>query len=313
MLNWRKKGLIFSPSMIKGWQVTHAQVPTVLIKDDCVRVYFAMRPKANLSLTCFVDLDKRDNSKIIRVNTEPILELGDPGMFDEHGIMPSCAVAHHGQVYLYYSGWQRCVSLPYNNYTGLAISNDGGETFSKYSKGPIIDRTPNELFSATSPEIVKKSDDEWYMFYCSGTNWLTINHKMEHTYNIKLAISKDGKKWEQLNKTIIEQSNEFEAITKPSIFFLDNQYHMLFCFRGSSDFRDGKDAYRIGYANSKDLINWHRNDEKAGISNSEEGWDSDMIAYPAVLELEQKIILFYNGNGFGEKGFGYAELIKVEK
>ena len=90
---------------------THAQVPTPLVGEGFIRVYFSSRPERSLSLTTFVDLDADDPAKILRVNPTPILELGKPGTFDEHGIMPSCAIKSGGTVFLYYSGWSRAVSV----------------------------------------------------------------------------------------------------------------------------------------------------------------------------------------------------------
>jgi hypothetical protein len=86
---------------------------------------------------------------------------------------------------------------------------------------------------------------------------------------------------------------------------------MWFCYRGTQDFRDGSDSYRIGYAWSTDLINWTRNDDRVGIEPSIDGWDSKMLAYPCVVEVGEKILMFYAGNGFGRDGFGYAELEDV--
>ena len=43
-----------------------------------------------------------------------------------------------------------------------------------------------------------------------------------------------------------------------------------------------------------------------GIDVSEEGWDSEMIAYPFVWEHKGQRYMAYNGNGFGRSGFGYA-------
>jgi hypothetical protein len=83
---------------------------------------------------------------------------------------------------------------------------------------------------------------------------------------------------------------------------------MWFCYRGSRDFRDGEDAYRIGYAHSTDMQKWCRQDDTVGIDVSESGWDSKMIAYPAVVTAKGRTLMFYNGNGFGVDGFGYATL-----
>jgi hypothetical protein len=73
---------------------------------------------------------------------------------------------------------------------------------------------------------------------------------------------------------------------------------MWFCARG--------DSYRLGYAESADGLAWERHDERAGLEPSDEGWDSEMIAYPCVFDRHGERYLFYNGNGYGETGIGYA-------
>jgi len=44
------------------------------------------------------------------------------------------------------------------------------------------------------------------------------------------------------------------------------------------------------------------------ISVSKSGWDSEMISYPHVFELDDKIYMLYLGNQVGKAGFGLAEL-----
>ena len=48
-------------------------------------------------------------------------------------------------------------------------------------------------------------------------------------------------------------------------------------------------------------------DDQAGITLSDEGWDSFMLAYPDVVDVGGHRYMFYNGNGFGQTGFGFAE------
>lgn len=308
-MKWHKHGLILSLNGAGGWMKSHAQVPTPLVCEGFIRVYFASRPERNVSLTTFVDLDLDNPARILRLNPNPVLELGKPGTFDEHGIMPSCAVRHGSQVFLYYSGWSRGASVPYTNATGLAVSDDGGQTFNKISEGPILAKSPKDPFSATSP-VVLKEEDTWHMWYCSGTGWLQIAGKYEHTYDIKCARSQDGMTWEPSAAPVIPQRTEHEALTRPYVVKRRDGYHMWFCYRGSHDFRDGNDAYRIGYATSTALQQWRRQDEAVGIDVSETGWDSKMMAYPAVVTVHGRTLMFYNGNGFGVDGFGYAALAR---
>ncbi|HTF05138.1 MAG TPA: hypothetical protein VK826_14015 [Bacteroidia bacterium] len=309
-MHWNKKGLVFGPSKGTDWLQSHAQVPTALVKADegILRVYFATRPEPGRSMTSFVDLDLNDLSRVKYVHNDFILPVGRPGTFDQHGIMPSSVVEHEGQVYLYYSGWSRSAGVPYNNFTGLAISSDGGKTFVKHTEAPVLERNSRELFSATSPNVLREGG-HWHMWYCSGTNWHEVNGKFEHTYDIKYASSADGKKWIQNGLPVIRQKNEFEAITKPAVIRMNGTYHMWYCYRGSEDFRNGKQSYRIGYAQSKDATNWERMDDQSGIDVSASGWDSMMIAYPEIVRINDRMIMLYNGNHFGMEGFGYAELI----
>jgi len=83
---------------------------------------------------------------------------------------------------------------------------------------------------------------------------------------------------------------------------------MWFCYRSSKDFRDGSGSYRIGYAESLNGEAWSRDDAQLGLDVSESGWDSTMVCYPYVLEFDGKTHMFYNGNGFGRSGIGYAVL-----
>lgn len=297
-------GRLFNVNGQHDWMNSHAQVPTVLCKreEGIVRVYFSSRPTQNLSLTTFIDLSYENPREQIYLNPQPILPTGKSGMFDEHGIMPSSAVDNNGEVFLYYSGWSRGTSLPYANFTGLAISEDGGRTFRKVGPGPIIDRTYWGPYSATSPHVLKLNN-QWYMFYCSGVEWIEIDGKLEHTYDIKIAQSHNGINWEQTGKVAIPQKNKFEAITRPTIYFDGEIFHMWFCYRGSQSFRDGVNSYKIGYAKSQNLFDWERVDDNF-INSGDHLWDSKMNAYPDVKKIGSQLWIFYNGNNFGKEGFG---------
>jgi hypothetical protein len=304
---WEKKGKIFAPE--KGYNLirSHSQIPTALVLEDRIRIYFATRPRPGLSLTTYIDVELNDPKKIIYVHDQPILELGEAGMFDEHGIMPNHVVTINDQIYLYYGGWSKRVSIDYSNWIGLAISTDGGKTLKKKYRGPVVDRTPWEPFSATGIFSLYH-ENQWHMWYGAGTSWQTVNNKLEHTYEVRSGVSADGINWKRSNQTVLQKKIPNESNYRPSVHRLGDKWHMWFCYRGIEDFRDGRDAYRIGYAWSNDLKRWHREDSLAGIDLSPEGWDSKMMAYPYVVKVQDRLYMFYNGNGFGQSGFGYAEL-----
>ena len=66
------------------------------------------------------------------------------------------------------------------------------------------------------------------------------------------------------------------------------------------------EQYRIGYAHSKDGINWERRDDLSGIDVSESGWDGIAISYPHVIEHNGYLYMLYCGNDYGRDGLGIA-------
>ena len=122
---WEKKGLIFKPNNQWDWIHSHANVPTPIVLEDCIRVYFASRNQDGKSIPVYIDLDKNDPTTIIDIVKEPIVELGKLGTFDDAGINPCSVVRKDGIFYLYYVGWMPTVSVPYRNSIGLLISEDG--------------------------------------------------------------------------------------------------------------------------------------------------------------------------------------------
>lgn len=291
---------------------SHAQCPFPLDFGDFVRVYFATREQYQNNMCRayggFVDLDKNDLKKIINVSSEPLMDLGGIGEFDEFGSMPISVVKHNGEYYLYYVGWSRGFSTPYDWEIGFAKSNDGAR-FKKIGKGPLIGPTMDEPYLNSTPVVYKFAEDNWHMFYHTGVQWIKGEDKLESQYVIKHAVSKDGINWDRNSKPIIPLKVKNECQTTPALMELNGKYHVFFCYREGLDFRYNKEkAYRIGYACSDDLINWERDDSKAGIDVSESGWDSEMIEYPHITKINNKYIMFYCGNHFGKDGFGYAEL-----
>ncbi|MBO4643356.1 MAG: hypothetical protein J5716_01975 [Alphaproteobacteria bacterium] len=306
-MRWIKKGLIFKANGEYGWIKSHAQVPKPLVLDDCIRVYFSPRNDENISCIAMMDLDRNNPKNILKIYDKPVLEHGEMGYFDEHGVMPQFVCKKNNQVYLFYAGWSRRDGIPYSNWTGLAISDDNGLTFKKAFDVPVLDRAQGEVYSATGLTVFEEGN-LYYGFYANGTKWCDVNGKLESAYEIVAATSEDMIHWKRNPVPIFSKNDGNEANTAPTLAKINGVYHMWFCYRGVEDYRDGRNSYRIGYAYSKDLKTWIRDDSKSGFERSKDGWDSKMTPYPYVVKVDDRYLMFYNGNYFGKAGFGYAEL-----
>jgi hypothetical protein len=315
MFHGKKLGKVFTPQDVSGrpWLREFAQAPATLLLDDVVRVYFSCRPPADargqyVSYSAWVDLDRADLFRVREVGAEPILPLGDLGEFDEFGTYPVSVVRDGAGLRAYYAGWTRCESVPFNVAIGCASSDDGGRTFRKLGRGPVLGYTPDEPFVLSGPKV-RRFDGGWQLFYIAGRKWKVVDGRPEPVYKIRMATSSDGLHWTKLGRDLVESRIEDdEAQASPDVFQANGRYHMFFCYRGSANYRGREHGYRIGYAWSTDLVNWVRDDARAGIDVSASGWDAEMVSYPHVFEVDGRTYMAYLGDQVGRYGFGLAQL-----
>lgn len=308
MQKWQKKGLIYCTDGGASWSRSHAQVPVVLDMPSCWRIYYATRNEAGQSSISFIDVTKGRPENILYCHSKPVFESGKIGAFDDCGVMPSSFIQKDDKIFMYYIGWSVRSTIPYHNSIGLAVSSEGN-SFKRVFEGPIV--APNHLepyFTGTS--WVMNDEGVFRMWYLSCTRWdCTDSGKYEPAYHIKYAESKDGITWTREGAVAIDYKENEMAIANACVIKELSLYKMWYCYRGGADYRTNPNtSYKIGYAESVNAKEWLRKDEEVDLPTSYDGWDSTMLAYPNVIKHDGKLYLFYNGNGFGKSGFGYAIL-----
>ena len=317
-MKWNKLGRIFDPTgyVLPNGCLEFAQSPQTLVFDDFIRIYFSTRVKDGkgkyLSHVAFADFDRKFQS-VIRVSETMVIPLGELGCFDEHGIFPFNVVRSGQRILAYTTGWNRRVSVSTDAAIGLAVSVDNGLSFSKVGLGPVLSASLHEPF-LVGDAFVRIIGGIYHMWYIHGTRWVAPGNgePPDRVYKIAHATSVDGISWSKEGRQIIaDKLDDAECQALPSVIQIGNQFHMYFCYRHAVDFRKNRNrGYRIGYAHSLNLVDWHREDEHAGIDVSSEGWDSEMQCYPHVFEMDDEIYMLFNGNEFGRFGFGLAKLEK---
>ena len=291
---WTKKGNIFSDH--------HAQLPVSDVLEDRIRIYYSTRREGK-SVPMFIEVDKLDPSIILDKSEDPLLELGEPGSFDHSGVMPTCLVNFEGKKYMYYIGWSQRRDVPYHNTLGLAISEDG-VNWKKAFDGPVFGTSRKEPGYIGTAEILIE-DGTWKMWYLSCRSWIENECRMEPIYDIKYAESKNGIDWDPLDKVCVPLLDNEGGISAARII-KGEEYEIYFSVRGKINYRNDKScSYRIKKSTSKDGTEWVRCPE-VEIDISEEGWDDFMVCYPSLVKTDTNLFMFYNGNGFGKTGIGYA-------
>ncbi|HZS07220.1 MAG TPA: hypothetical protein VFD58_20455 [Blastocatellia bacterium] len=301
-MKWARRGLICTPTG-DWWAKSHAYLPTAeLMEGGYIRVYYTSLDADKVGRIGYIDLDAGDPGRILYQTNEPIFDIGEPGAFDDSGVNASCVVQGDRGKYLYYIGWQRADRVPYMLFAGLAISDDSGGSFVRYSRAPVLERTAEEPFTRSATTVIVE-DGIFRAWYVSALRWIDIDKVKYPSYVIRLAVSTDGIHWSRTNPVCIDFETEDEfGFGRPWVIKDGGVYRMWYSIRSTIR------PYRLGYAESENGLEWVRKDNGVGIEASESGWDSEMICFPCVVDVGGRRYLFYNGNRHGEGGFGYAVL-----
>lgn len=302
-MRWTKLGRVFAPDGASAWMTSHAYVPTpYALDEDTIRVYVAFLDPDRVGRVGFVDVATADPVRVLRVSERPALDVGAVGTFDEHGVTPSTVVADGRALRLYYFGWQRAPEVPYLLFAGLATSEDGGETFARVSRAPVLPPVDRERVCRSAPSVVRQHS-RWRAWYVAGDAWTEVDGRLVPTYEIRGVSSEDGIRWEDGGRTAVALATDDEiGLGRPFVRVGDSGFRMWYSIRSRSR------SYRIGFASSTDGVSWTRRDDDAGIDVSARGWDSEMVCFGAVVPTPHGTYLFYNGNRYGETGFGVAVL-----
>lgn len=299
MLTLRKRGLIYGPSGESSWAKHSALQPTPYLLDTAtIRIFTGFRDSDGVSRVGFVDVSADDPSNVISVSKTPSLDIGPDGAFDENGVAPCAILVFEHRLYLYYAGYQLGQKVRFCAYSGLAVSDDHGVTFKRLSNVPVTDRTDDAMYFRVIHSIMN-DNGIFKVWYGAGSSYDVGADKTLPRYNVQMMESKSLFDFPKHGQVVVETKDDEYRVGRPYVFKNDNQFIM---FYGT-----GSEAvpYRLGYATSIDSYSWQRKDDLS-IEGSSATWDSEMMAYPAVVTNKDVSYLFYNGNNYGREGFGYA-------
>lgn len=301
-MKWIKQGLLFTSEHFPAWGNHAALQPTPLKLDDhTVRVFCGLRDDAGISRIGYADVAVSGNTlQVVGVSDQPVLDIGQPGAFDDNGVVP-CAVSRTGdEIRLYYAGYQLVRRVRFIAFSGLAVSRDGGSSFERFSRTPVLERTHDEfLFRAV--HSIFEDEGKWKAWYGGGSEFMEHGGRTLPVYDIRYMESPDGIRFPDKGQTVIGNEPGEHRVGRPFVVKQGGAYLMFF---GAST---PDVQYRLAFARSDDGVHWERMPDM-GLSYAPDDFDSQMSAYPSVVALGGYTFLLYNGNEYGKMGFGYARL-----
>ncbi|MFC7082334.1 hypothetical protein [Halorussus caseinilyticus] len=303
--HYQKLGRIYAVDSQQSWKSAYAYVPTPYrVSEDRIRLYCAYRDEDDVGRVGFVDVDADEPTTVVDTATEPVLDTGDRNAFDHYGVSPASVVEIGDSLGLFYFGWDRPEEVRYTMFAGLALSNDGGDSFQRYSDEPILPPIEGERYARSAPFVIR-CNGKYHMYYVAGDEWIAVDGQKVPTYNLKYKQSSDGLYWDDgPGETVLELDGEDEyGFGRPFAIHEKGVVKLWYSVRTRSK------GYRIGYAESTNGTDFVRMDEQVDIDVSPSGWDSEMVCFPGVIDAgDGHRYMFYNGNGYGKTGIGAARL-----
>jgi hypothetical protein len=275
--------------------VSHGYVPTACVRDDRIRVFAAFWDEHRIGRIGYVDLDPHDPTRVIGHSNSPVLDVGAPGAFDEHGTTPMSVVADGDTMRLYYAGWQRSASVRYFLFTGLAVSHDGGGHFVRMSDVPVLDRQSGHFLVRTG--FIARHGDIWKAWIAQSDGMIDVAGKPTPAYSLGYLESADGVAWPATSELCFPQGQDgIFGYGRSAIWNDADGYHAMLSVRRHS-------GYRIEYAASRDGIHW-ATPGAGGFSllPADTLDDQAETMFPSVVRVDDDLYVFYNGDDFGRDG-----------
>lgn len=302
-MKWQRHGVIWRPSGERPWAASHATCPTPLQRrDGCWRVFLQCRDARGVGRVAWIDLDPQDPRRVIGASVQPALDIGAPGCFDDNGVFPTSVLrAADGRVWLYYVGFELGHHIRYRLLTGLAVSDDDGESFRRVSSMPVLERSDAEP-TFRCGTFVRRDGERFRMWYVAGGGWETLHGKRVPLYDLRYGESSDGVHWPAQGEVVMPLQPSEHGFGRPWVRATSAGEEMFYSVRQREPA-----GHRLGLARSPDGRHWQRLDQELGLRPQAGAWDGESQCFAAPIESAGREWLLYNGNDFGATGVGIAE------
>lgn len=300
---WNKLGLVFDATVHANqqWFCDSALTPQPFaLNEETIRVFAGFRDADGVSRIGYVDLASSDTRRIVGVSKTPVLDIGRDGCFDDNGVIMGDVVQTSSGIYLFYVGFQLVKKAKFLAFSGVAISENGGETFTRVSESPILGRARSQS-TIGAIHTARYENDTWRLWFASGDGWELINGVPYPQYNICYTETKNLLDIPRACLLCVKAVPPEYRIGRPKIYQIADGSYVMYATKGTIS-----GEYTPSFFRSKDGISWERDDPSLGIAPSKNGWDSEALCYPALIKNGGHTLMVYNGNKMGRNGFGAA-------
>ncbi|MDA0745139.1 MAG: hypothetical protein O2954_01380 [bacterium] len=217
---------------------------------------------------------------------------------------------------LYFVGWGYRPDGKLPNTTGVAISEDQGQSWRYHNEHPVLPLDRDYDREGTGSVWVLHEQGRFRMYYTAIGKYKPKPKDVQTGHGdiipeigIAYAESTDGIQWEKTEDNLIVKPRGFNVdpyeyiCSKPCVIKTGSTYTMWVNTFGT--------AYRVHRLTSTNGKNWQWS-ERTGPdgefhTGTQGAFDDQQRCYPTVIPENGTYRCWFTGNGFGKTGMGYAE------
>jgi predicted GH43/DUF377 family glycosyl hydrolase len=182
-LNWHKTGVVLAPDP-KTWEGGYIAANGSALYVNSQFWYWY---QAGARGTPRIGLARSDDGRFWRKETQPVLDLGPRGAWDERGVADPYVIRADGWFYLYYMGQDRAR----RQQLGVARSSDGIH-WQKLRTNPVVEIENRDGFA-------ENGLGEPAVWATGGSYWMLYTGRdSSENRRLGLARSPDGVRWTKL-------------------------------------------------------------------------------------------------------------------
>ncbi len=296
--NWANPKLAISSAL---WELgTGFLTPTpVILPNQTLRIFGGVRDVAGRSVICWADIDPV-SLEAVNFSETPCFDTRDSGDFDTDGAILGDVYLLDGILSMIYVGFRKSRKIKFQAFTGLATSTDFGISWTKQDSPftQFHQKVPKTDIFAVHSKNNHENGIEY--FVAIGNGWEIINQVQYPKYQTYSLSGESQESLELSSAPVITLSNEVYRLGRPRYFFSqDFQEEYLLATGGK---RDGD--YRP-YVFKKIQNEWVLSDEQFMINPGLLSGFMKQVSYPSVIEYDNKLLVFFNGDDMGQAG-GYV-------
>lgn len=283
--------------------VSHLSVPTAVPSPDGsrIRLFVSSRDDQGRSRAFVLDLDPTNPLEVSDPHLKLVLDLGSQEDFDGDGLLcTSVLVDGPESMHMLYAGFERNAHGTYRLLTGLAKSIDGGDSFTRSTNVPLLERTPDELTvrgAAVFAEAIGLGNLQG-IIYAGGSGWVTTaGGRHRPHYSLREQPTRPDLTPIGPSRVLLEPRPDEHGFGRTGAIDCGEHRCILLSVRVTA-----LGSYRLQAATIESDGRWVRDTVQLRVLEQNHERSSDHLMFASSVQTPSEQWLFLNGPEYGKDG-----------